>query len=227
MIALVLVGFAPFYLHGRAAPDRPIAPPIRTLVIAHGAAMSAWMVLFLVQSLLILGRKWRVHAILGGIGAGLAAILVVLGVKLGIEAARIAPPEVRISGMSPRQFLAVPFVTILIFGGCVAAAIANRKRPAWHKPLLLLAMLAAIPAALARIDALNRLYAGTVWDAALGPFLFTVVLGAALVALKWAWARSPDRVLTFGFLGLTAAFVAIQHGARTGAWEAVAGVLLR
>jgi hypothetical protein len=226
LLGLVLAGFSKFYLHGQSYPGRPIPPPIRTLVIAHGVAMTAWMGLFVVQSLLILGRRWPVHAILGGIGAGLAAILVVLGLKLGIEAMRITPPEVRIWGLAPRQFLAVPVVSILIFGGCVAAAIACRNRPAWHKPLMLLAMLAAVPAAVSRIGPLSALYQGTAMEWALGPFFMTTVLGAALVLVKWAWERKFDRVLGLGYVALTLAFAAIVHGAKTGAWDAVAGMLL-
>jgi hypothetical protein len=53
LFILAFLGFQQFYLHGKAYPDRELAPPIRTLLIVHGVAMSAWMLLFVAQPLLI------------------------------------------------------------------------------------------------------------------------------------------------------------------------------
>jgi hypothetical protein len=61
LFVLMLLGFQQFYLHGRAYPAYPLAPPIRMLLIAHGAAMTLWVVTFVVQSLLIVGRNSRLH----------------------------------------------------------------------------------------------------------------------------------------------------------------------
>ena len=74
LFVLMLVGFQQFYLHERAYPAHPFAPPIRTLLITHGVAMTLWVVTFLIQSRLIVGRNRRVHmavgSVCGGSGAG-------------------------------------------------------------------------------------------------------------------------------------------------------------
>jgi hypothetical protein len=41
---------------------------LTTLVFVHGAAMTIWLMLFLVQSLLVPARKLRIHMKLGWAG---------------------------------------------------------------------------------------------------------------------------------------------------------------
>ena len=79
LLILAFLGFQQFYLHGKAYPGRELAPPIRTLLILHGIAMSAWMLLFMAQTLLIVAGNRRVHIVLGRVGAVLAACIVLLG----------------------------------------------------------------------------------------------------------------------------------------------------
>lgn len=162
LILFVIWGFHHFYLQGRAYPGRELTPPIRTLVILHGIAMAAWMLLMLVQPLLVAIGKRRVHMAVGKIGAGIAALIVILGLKLGIESTRVAPPEAIIWGLTPKQFMAVPVLSILIFGGLVVAAVINRRRPEIHRSMMLLATMAALSAAVSRIDAISALYHETI-----------------------------------------------------------------
>ena len=75
LLVLMFLGFQQFYLHGKAYPDRELAPPIRTLIILHGLGMSAWVLLFLVQPLLVASGNRRVHMMLGRVGAGLPPAL--------------------------------------------------------------------------------------------------------------------------------------------------------
>jgi hypothetical protein len=59
VILTVFVGFAPsFYLRGAFHPDRKLS----LLLHVHGLAFSAWIILFLVQTLLIAGvvRHFRI-----------------------------------------------------------------------------------------------------------------------------------------------------------------------
>jgi hypothetical protein len=91
LLVLMFLGFLQFYLHGRAYPNRELAPPIRTLLILHGIGMSAWVLLFLVQPLLIVAGNRRVHMMLGRIGAIFAVGIVILGLRLGVESTVITP----------------------------------------------------------------------------------------------------------------------------------------
>jgi hypothetical protein len=227
LLALMILGFQHFYLHGKAYPGRELAPPIRTLLILHGIGMSAWMLLFLVQSLLIVADNRRIHRMLGRIGAGLAAGIVILGFRLGIEATLISPPELRIWGLSPKQFMAVPIVSVLIFAGFVGIGVWQRRRPEVHRPMMLLASLAAMSAAVSRIDAISDLYRGTVWESLFGPFFSTLAIGAFLLVIKWGLTRSFSRPFALGYAGLVAANVGIIQLATTSAWDGIASYLLR
>lgn len=226
LLVLMFIGFGRFYVQGRAYPGRELAPPIRSLLIWHAITMTVWMVLFVVQPLLIVTGRRALHMALGKAGAVLAAAVVVLGYWVGIAATRIAPPELVIWGLSPRAFMTVPLIGITIFALFVTVGIWQRRRPEIHRPMMLLAGLAAIPAAVSRIDTINTLYDGTIWADVFGPFFATVVLGLLLVAANWLLVGRLDRWLAGGFALLAAADVLILRLATTGAWDRFATLLL-
>ena len=227
LLVLMSLGFQQFYLHGKAYPNRELAPPIRTLLILHGIGMSAWMLLFLVQPLLIMTGNRRIHMMLGRIGAVLAACIVILGFRLGIDATQISPPDMIIWGLAPKQFMAVPIISIMIFAGFVSAGVWNRRRPEVHRPMMLLATLAAMPAAVSRIDSINALYHGTAWETVFGPFFGTLAIGAFFLAMKWLLTRSLDRWFAIGYAGLVVSSALIMQLASTRAWDHFASFLLR
>jgi hypothetical protein len=228
--ALILVmmfwGFMQYYLHGKAFGGREIAPPMRTLVMFHGIAMTAWVVLFLVQPLLIAGGSRKRHMMLGRVGAILAIAMVVLGWRMGIQSARLTPPVVRIWGVTPSQFMIVPLGTIVLFGLFVAAGVYYRRRPEIHRPMMLMATLLVIPAAVSRIAPLSTLYENTALRAVFGPYLWTLVFATVLLLAKWAMTRSFDRWFAMAYGCLLAAYMLTWHLATTRAWERVAGMLL-
>jgi hypothetical protein len=91
----------------------------------------------------------------------------------------------------------------------------------------LLATLTAIPAAVSRIDPISALYAGTVWATWFGPFFATAVIAVLFLCVKSALTRSVDRYYAVGCVALIASFALIMGLAPTGAWDSVAGFLLR
>jgi hypothetical protein len=226
ILVLMFLGFQRYYLHGQAFPEREIPPPMRTLIMLHATAMTAWVVLFMVQSLLVVNRGYRVHMALGRVGAVLAAGMVVLGLMVGIISARHTPPEVRIWTLTPRQFLSVPLITIVLFGLCVAVAVWYRRRPDVHRPMMLTATLIAIPAAVSRIGALSALYEGTAVETVVGPFLWTLVLATVLLVTKCVLTRSFDRWLAVGYSVVVGSSLLIMQLARTAAWDRFAGLLM-
>src|SRR6187200_2533771 len=73
LIVLVFLGFAPTYYL------RPVsAGPIPAYLHVHGAAMTAWFLLLLVQTALIAARRRGAHRRLGIAGACVAVVIVVL-----------------------------------------------------------------------------------------------------------------------------------------------------
>ena len=226
LLVVMFFGFQQFYLHGRAYPNRPLTPPIRTLLIAHGLAMSAWVLLLVVQPLLVVNGKRRLHMTLGKAGAVLAACVFILGLKVAIEATRAAPPTAIPWNLHVKNFMAIPITTVTMFAVFVAIGILNRRRPNIHRPMMLLATLAAMTAALSRIDVVRLLYDHTVWAIIFGPYFAPLVIGAILLVVKWALTRKFDRYYAIGWVGLVVAGAAVMRLATTAMWERIATALL-
>lgn len=227
LLLLMLWGFERFYFHGRAFPDRPLTPPIRSLIITHGSAMAVWMLLFLLQPLLIVIRQRKTHLLVGRIGAVVALVVIYFGFRLGIESARVSPPDLHIWGLPAKQFMIVPIASIALFAGFLGAALATVRRPAAHRSLMLLATMSAMSAAISRIDALSNLYRGTVWEVWFGPFFITLLVALLFLGVKSMMAGSLDRLYAWGCAGLVLASAAIVHLAPSAAWDRVATFLLR
>lgn len=151
MALTVFAGFAPTY-YLRWLADGPATTvsgaPVTTLIHLHGAAFTAWVVLFLVQTALVARRRVRLHRKLGVAGAALAAVMVVMGIGTAVAGARAgsAPP-----GIDPLAFLAIPFFDIVLFAGFVTAAVVARRNKEAHKRLMLLAYVSIMAAAAARL----------------------------------------------------------------------------
>ncbi len=219
MLLVMLIGFRLFYLQGKAFPDREIAPPIRTLVIVHAVSMTAWVLLFLVQTVLVSRRQYRTHMALGRAAAVVAGLIVVTGLILSVQSTRFSPPGLIIWSLTGRQFMAVPFFSILLFGGMVGAAVWYRKQSRIHRPMMLFATLSALGAATARIGLLNGLYEGTALAPIFGPSLGVVVIGAVFVAVNWALMRSFDKWFAISYGLVVATFLLAMQIATTGAWS--------
>lgn len=150
MAVTVFAGFAPTYF----LKNHFGTPPLSPLLHAHGLAFTGWLVLFFTQTVLIATRRTAVHRKLGIAGAILAVIMVILGVSAAIMSIRTnhTPP-----GLDPRSFLVLPFFDIAVFATLVAAGIALRARPETHKRLMLLATIAMLDAAIARMPGMLAL----------------------------------------------------------------------
>lgn len=226
LLVITLLGFQQFYLHGKAYPAHPLAPPIKALLIAHGIAMTAWIVIFLVQTLLIVGRHRRLHMTIGPIAAVLAAIMVVLGLWLPIQTTRFEP-DVTLWGLNRPHFMAIPMISILTFGAFVAVGIWQRRRPEIHRPMMLMATLAITAAAADRITGLPDLYAASIWGGLFGPFFTPLVIGAVFFGARWLLTRSFDRWFAGGYAVLVVISAFIMKLAPTHAWEQFATFLVR
>jgi hypothetical protein len=144
MVATTFIGFVPTY-YFRSLTG---APPLGPLVHLHGVAYTAWMLLFLGQPSLIAARRPDLHRIMGYALAGLAVVIVILGVVTAIESGRAGHGP-----MTRNQpfFLIFPLTLMVLFSGFTALGIAQRKQAAYHKRWMLLATMALVTTPLARI----------------------------------------------------------------------------
>jgi hypothetical protein len=144
ILAIVFVGFMrTFYLSsyfGRPAPT--------TLRVIHGTAFTSWVVLFAIQTALITAGRRTLHRRLGYVGAVLAAVMVVLGFRLAIDAALDGRAPL---GLQPLEFLIIPVFDMLVFAPLVAAAVYFRRQAETHKRLMLVATISLLGAAMARV----------------------------------------------------------------------------
>jgi hypothetical protein len=146
----VFVGFAPsFYLKAVfGAPGVSGAPILSPLMHVHGLVFTGWIVLFLVQTRLVAGRRLALHRRLGYGAAGLAVVMIVLGIMAAVDAARrgAAPP----GGPPPLVFMIIPFADMAIFATLVGAGVWFRSRAETHKRLMLVSTITILTAAIAR-----------------------------------------------------------------------------
>ncbi|MCC6682167.1 MAG: hypothetical protein IT445_14795 [Phycisphaeraceae bacterium] len=227
LLVLALWGFSPFYLHGRAYPGgRPIDPRIFAVVVVHGVVMTAWLILLVVQPMLVALNKRRLHMTIGRFAAGLALLTLIFGNMIAIGSARTTPPEAMIWGMTPRQFMAVPFIAVWTFALFVALGVYYRRRPDIHRPMMLVATLTVMSAAISRIDPLNHLYLGTIWERWFGPFFITIVLSVLLLVLRCLLVRRFERWLALGVAAMIALNLFTLNIATTAAWDRFASLLV-
>jgi len=97
------------------------------LLWLHGAAFSAWIVLFTPQSALVRKRKVSVHRILGWFGAALGTIMVVSGFMVSVVMLRFEITVLHRKNVA--SFLSVLWCDTIIFGACMALVIYLREQP--------------------------------------------------------------------------------------------------
>ena len=142
-IIVVFAGFArTYYLKSVFG-----TPNLSGLVHLHGLVMTLWFALFFVQVRLVAAHRVDLHRKLGVFGAFLAAAMLGIGTVTAITAARNGHSP----GPPPLVFLAIPLGDILVFSTLVSLGIGYRHRPMIHKRLIVLASLAILTPAIARI----------------------------------------------------------------------------
>lgn len=136
-VLFCIAAFGPSLVHtaGRTGP-------LAAMLAAHGLAFFAWLLIFLVQSILVRTGRLSLHRRLGISSAILASTIVVLGYQTTIAMARRG---FDLSGdlaarSDPLAAMAFPLLDVAMFAGLFIAAYSYRHRSAIHKRLMLLAV---------------------------------------------------------------------------------------
>jgi hypothetical protein len=139
-----IVGFAPTYWLPLAAGTLDLP---RVLHV-HGALLFSWPVFFLLQATWVASGRTLRHRRLGLLGSALAIAVTVSGVMAAAHALNtgIATGDAH----EARAFAIAPLSAIAFFAAVVAVAIANVRRPAVHKRLMVLATFSILQPAAAR-----------------------------------------------------------------------------
>ena len=117
----------------------------------HAFAMSLWIALFFIQTMLISVRRVRLHRNLGILGMASAALVPMLGVSATTMAtkreivahAQDVPVVITV--------LALELTQMIMFSGFAAAGFLLRHHAGYHKRFMLLATFCMVPNAIVRI----------------------------------------------------------------------------
>ncbi len=196
----ILSGFGPeLFDHARGGSPFPGA-----IVLFHGAAFFLWLILFTAQVWLIRSRRLKVHRTLGLTTVVLIPVMVVLGLEANVMAQRAH----FLAGQSQLNFMIVPVIDMILFGGFGAAAVLLRKRPATHKRLMLLALISLLDAGFGR--SLGPLLLDRVGDGFVG-FWMQLFLGPDLMILAaMAYDAATRRRIHPVYLIALPVFLALQ-----------------
>jgi hypothetical protein len=222
-LVLTFWGFHAFYLRGRAAGGDPIAPGMFVLDSIHGAAMTAWVLLFFVQAVLIGVRNRRLHMKLGWAALGIAPVLVIFSILTAYHSVKALPDFVFFAMPYPR-FLLVMFTEVALFTTFVTAGLITRKRPAIHRPMMMLASLSILAGSTVRIPEVYPIFGQAGWLGLFGPVF---VLGAVLLVIRFLLTRKLDKPFAVGYTALVAAYILACQLAFSETWNRLATALLK
>jgi hypothetical protein len=217
MIALVLIGFAPsFYLRGLVHYPRP-NPSLTPLVLVHGIALTAWLLIFWAQTALVAANRRDLHMKLGIAGMALAAALVpIIYATTVAQVARANQPGFT----TPLGWTAVPLATLLAFIPLVWLGWRRRREAQAHKRLMLSVGLLFMAPAVGRFPLAPPVLAGHV--------ALMVLAWLTFVPLFWWDMKTLGRLhwATRLGAGLGAAAIAVSTILlMTPGWPAVAAHL--
>ena len=169
VVALVVAaGFGPSYASGLAPPGLPF------WVHLHGLVMTLWVLLFAAQAWLIGRRRMDLHRQLGWGSIGLVVIMAPLGMATNALAIhRGATPPF----FTPAGMMAADLLDLCIFLGLYTAAILLRRNGAWHKRLMLCAIILLTWPAIGRFIPLRSLGLAMILPASSLLLIFLAIIG--------------------------------------------------
>jgi len=125
--------------------------PRPLIVFIHAAIFSGWVLFFIFQSALVQTHNVRLHRLTGWFGVALGVLVPVLGVSTAITMSHFhIMHDPTIDANDVASFLIVSFYDMTAFTVPFALAIYWRRKPEFHRRLLLLATCALTSAAFAR-----------------------------------------------------------------------------
>jgi uncharacterized membrane protein YozB (DUF420 family) len=213
-IGLIIFGFSHTIGQVLLHPTVP-APPI---LWVHVALASSWLALLLAQAMLAARGRLDLHRRLGPLGAAVGAAMSLVAFFTAVELRKLDTVGDPVANIA---YLAIPLAAWVTFTVPFALALAWRRDPSRHRPLIIMAACAVMGPALGRIPEIR--HAGLFW-AGLIPDL---MLLSAMAHDRWRRGRwNPTYAFGVPLVALTqGAFVFLQI-AQPPAWVAAARWLM-
>jgi hypothetical protein len=124
------------------------ALPRPLLLYVHAAMFSGWLVFFILQTALVRTGNVLLHRRIGLFGAVMGSAMVLLGVATAITMARFN--MIQLHHNDAESFLIIPLFDMLCFGTTLGLAVLWRKKPEYHRRLMLVATCALTAASFGR-----------------------------------------------------------------------------
>jgi hypothetical protein len=124
------------------------APPRPFLLYVHAAVFSGWLIFFILQTALVRTRNVPVHRRIGWFGIAMGSAMVVLGVSTAITMTRFDLIQLRQS--QAESGLMIPLFDMVCFGTTFGLAVRWRRKPEYHRRLMLVATCALSAASFGR-----------------------------------------------------------------------------
>ena len=142
--AVVFVGFAPTYYLGPFLGAKPL--PAR-VVHVHALVFTCWIALLVIQTSLAGSGRVQLHRRLGLVGLGLAPVMVILGIAVAIE---MLHRFAAVPAVDSKAIFAVALSEIFGFAAPVFFVFRLRRKPPFHKRLILIGTIAMTTAGFGR-----------------------------------------------------------------------------
>lgn len=216
-LAVAVVVAAGFGRTVNARLFHPSSPRPRILYV-HGALFTAWVLFFTMQAVLVRSRRVAWHRRLGVGGVVLGGLLPVVGIATALAMTRLHRAGSKTGG---EPFLIVSFFDMLAFAVTFGLAIYWRRRPEYHRRLILMASCGLTAAAFARLP--NWLIPDNAWYVGVDGL---ILAGAAR---DWIVMRRVHAVYLYGLPALLLGQAATMwiYLSDAPAWVAIARALLR
>lgn len=188
MAAAVVSGFATNLLLGRVTFAEQ-----SLIVHVHAFLFFGWMALYVTQNALIAIGSIALHRRLGWLAVGWVPAMVLVGEIVTVRGLRLKGPP---PGFAANHFLFGNTLILLVFAGLVAAAVALRRRTAWHRRLMYCGTAGLIGVAIARMLPMPLLGASGPWLVFGGLMLFPLagavgdVVRRGRVHPAWGWGMA-------------------------------------
>ena len=210
--AIVAYGF------GRTLDAKLIHPPTprSAILYVHAILFASWVALFIAQTALVRQHLVRWHRRLGMAGLVLGTAMPFVGAATAVVTTKI---NLQSGDRSAGAFLIFPFAYMVAFGVLFGLAAINRKRPEFHRRLMLTATCTLTVAAFARFPH----FPIGVWDVCVDAL---ILLG---VGRDWIVTGLLHPVYRYALPALIVLQIATNATFFTGAawWLPIAHVLLR
>jgi len=211
---IVSVGF------GRTIDAALFHPPSRrpAILYIHAAMFTSWVLLFIAQAVLVRSRRIEWHRRLGAMGVTLGCFMPLVAIQTALTMTRLHMAE---GDRSQERALILPFFDMLAFSVTLALAAYWRRKPEYHRRVMLMATCGLTVAAFARFP--HWLMPHALW------YLGVDLLIAAAAVRDWLLMRRVHPVYSYGMPALALGQAATMwiYLAASPTWLAIADRLLR